>query len=104
MNPVESNLEASYRKIQASHLLEAEKRALKIEASKNAGVAEGIKLEEPITDEFLRMYLGNNTNPIGLFVIREYHKQWYSSSYCLEIKFTLIKNFFAIHMNVCHGM
>ncbi len=55
-----SNLEIAYAKIVASGLNAEEQKRVKLEASKNAGIAEGIKLEDPITDDFLRGYLGKN--------------------------------------------
>ena len=52
-----SNLEIAFKKIMESGLTAEQKQQVKVEASKNPGIAEGIKLEDPVTDDFLIKYL-----------------------------------------------
>jgi len=53
-----SNLEIALAKIAASGLNPNEQKRVKLVAGKNTGIAEMIKLKDPITDNFLREFLG----------------------------------------------
>lgn len=53
-----TNLEIAFGKIQSSSLLPAQKDRLEQEASKNPGIAEGIKLKSLCSDEFLLGLIG----------------------------------------------
>ncbi len=59
-----TNLFIVFRKIDASSLTAEQKRVVKTEASKNAGIAEGIALQDPCDDEFLKRFL-----PTGEFIV-----------------------------------
>jgi len=61
-----TNLEKAYTKIECSGLSQSEKYHVKREASKNSGVAEGIKLQNPCTDEFLLGFIAVDTTVLQL--------------------------------------